>query len=214
MSAILLRPFVRSRLKALPPPRSFRRLERPPAAFLDRLSSRSVEHLNQPPKLTFLTPTLARSPQLAGPAHANPLLSASEGVLVFTVRGPTSNPDFTPLPLLASFGDFRTVKSVERHLQVVEFWDDRAAETAKKLLSGAESGGTRFGCSFEPSIAVSTDHCGAADLTENTVLILLYLPPHHEQRARSRPLGISSPPLSRRRLAPPMTSPSLPSLRR
>ncbi|GAA6016028.1 hypothetical protein JCM8202_005385 [Rhodotorula sphaerocarpa] len=91
--------------------------------------------------------------QLAGPAHANPLLSASEGVLVFTVRGPTSNRDFTPLPLLASFGDFRTVKSVERHLQVVEFWDDRAAETAKKLLSGAESGGTRFGCSFEPSIA-------------------------------------------------------------
>lgn len=92
--------------------------------------------------------------QLAGSAGQNPLLSASEGVLVFTLRGPTSTPNFTPLPILATFGEIRAVNLVERGMHIVEYWDDHAAETAMKVLSGRESGGAKFGCSFEPKIAV------------------------------------------------------------
>ncbi|KWU45961.1 hypothetical protein RHOSPDRAFT_32439 [Rhodotorula sp. JG-1b] len=94
--------------------------------------------------------------KLAGSAGQNPLLSASEGVLVFTLRGPTSTPNFTPLPILATFGEIRAVKLVERGMHVVEYWDDHAAETAMKVLSGRESGGAKFGCSFEPKIASTT----------------------------------------------------------
>jgi hypothetical protein len=75
-------------------------------------------------------------------------------VLVFTLRGPTSTPNFTPLPILATFGEIRAVKLVERGMHVVEYWDEQAAETAMKVLSGRESGGAKFGCSFEPKIAV------------------------------------------------------------
>ncbi|GAA5889359.1 hypothetical protein JCM6882_000720 [Rhodosporidiobolus microsporus] len=84
---------------------------------------------------------------------ACPLLSHSEAVLVFTIRGPTSTGYFTPLPLLASFGEVRSLKVVEEHLQVVEYWDDRSAHTAREVLDGRESGGARFGCSFEPTVA-------------------------------------------------------------
>ncbi|GAA5878357.1 hypothetical protein JCM1840_001389 [Sporobolomyces johnsonii] len=83
----------------------------------------------------------------------NPLLSPSEAVLVFTLRGPTSTPYFTPLPLLASFGEIRSIKLVEEHLHVVEYWDDRCAQTALEVLDGRETGGARFGCSFEPGVA-------------------------------------------------------------
>ncbi|GAA6015010.1 hypothetical protein JCM10207_008703 [Rhodosporidiobolus poonsookiae] len=82
-----------------------------------------------------------------------PLLSRSEAVLVFTLRGPTSTPYFTPLPLLASFGEIRSLKVVEEHLHVVEYWDDRSAQTAYGVLDGRETGGVRFGCSFEPDVA-------------------------------------------------------------
>ncbi|GAA5993076.1 hypothetical protein JCM10908_003092 [Rhodotorula pacifica] len=91
--------------------------------------------------------------QLVGSESQNPLLSTSEGVLVFTLRGPTSTPNFTPLPILAAFGEIRAVKLVERNMHIVEYWDDRAAETAMNVLAGRESGGARFGCSFEPKIA-------------------------------------------------------------
>ncbi|GAA5890824.1 hypothetical protein JCM5296_003433 [Sporobolomyces johnsonii] len=83
----------------------------------------------------------------------NPLLSPSEAVLVFTLRGPTSTPYFTPLPLLASFGEIRSIKLVEEHLHVVEYWDDRCAQTGLEVLDGRETGGARFGCSFEPGVA-------------------------------------------------------------
>ncbi|GAA5951713.1 hypothetical protein JCM21900_005765 [Sporobolomyces salmonicolor] len=83
----------------------------------------------------------------------NPLLSASEAVLVFTLRGPTSTTYFTPLPLLASFGEIRSIKLVEEHLHVVEYWDDRCAQTAFEVLDGRQTGGARFGCSFEPGVA-------------------------------------------------------------
>lgn len=73
---------------------------------------------------------------------------------MFTLRGPTSTPNFTPLPILATFGEIRAVKLIERGMHVVEYWDDHAAETASKVLSGRESGGAKFGCSFEPKIAV------------------------------------------------------------
>ncbi|GAA5867085.1 hypothetical protein JCM3774_004388 [Rhodotorula dairenensis] len=91
--------------------------------------------------------------QLVGSGTENPLMSASEGVLVLTLRGPTSTPDFTPLPLLATFGEIRGVKVIERGMHVVEYWDDRAAETAMSILAGRESGGAKFGCTFEPNIA-------------------------------------------------------------
>ncbi|KAG0663704.1 hypothetical protein C6P46_002273 [Rhodotorula mucilaginosa] len=103
-------------------------------------------------RLELDSPLLA----LAGSAGQNPLLSASEGVLVFTLRGPTSTPNFTPLPILATFGEIRAVKLVERGMHVVEYWDEQAAETAMKVLSGRESGGAKFGCSFEPKIASTT----------------------------------------------------------
>ncbi|GAA5859496.1 hypothetical protein JCM8547_006850 [Rhodosporidiobolus lusitaniae] len=82
-----------------------------------------------------------------------PLLSRSEAVLVFTLRGPTSTPYFTPLPLLASFGEVRSLKVVEEHLHVVEYWDDSSAQQACEVLDGRETGGVRFGCSFEPGVA-------------------------------------------------------------
>ncbi|BGP42070.1 hypothetical protein JCM10449v2_006072 [Rhodotorula kratochvilovae] len=85
-----------------------------------------------------------------------PLLSQSEAVLVFTLRGPTPTPSFTPLSLLAAFGEIRSLKVVEEHLHVVEYWDDRSAEQAYKVLKGRETGGARFDCSFEPVVA-STD---------------------------------------------------------
>lgn len=85
-------------------------------------------------------------------------------MLVFTLRGPTSTPNFTPLPILATFGEIRAVKLVERGMHVVEYWDDHAAETAMKVLSGRESGGARFGCSFEPKIAVR--YANVSALTE------------------------------------------------
>ncbi|GAA5981029.1 hypothetical protein JCM11641_001434 [Rhodosporidiobolus odoratus] len=83
----------------------------------------------------------------------SPLLSPSEAVLVFTLRGPTSTAFFSPLPLLASFGEVRSLKVVEEHLHVVEYWDDRAAQAAFEVLDGREAGGARFGCSFEPGVA-------------------------------------------------------------
>ncbi|BGO93738.1 hypothetical protein NBRC10512_006618 [Rhodotorula toruloides] len=102
--------------------------------------------------------------ELAGQHPSNPLLSTSEGVLVFTLRGPTSTPYFTPLPLLASFGEIRALKVVEEHLHVVEYWDDRAAQTACQRLDGKHAGGARFGCSFEPAVA-SVDLPDWAELT-------------------------------------------------
>ncbi|GAA6046187.1 hypothetical protein NBRC10513_002181 [Rhodotorula toruloides] len=102
--------------------------------------------------------------ELAGQEPSNPLLSPTEGVLVFTLRGPTSTPYFTPLPLLASFGEIRALKVVEEHLHVVEYWDDRAAQTACQRLDGKQSGGARFGCSFEPAVA-SLDLPDWAELT-------------------------------------------------
>ncbi|BGP18508.1 hypothetical protein JCM10213_002977 [Rhodosporidiobolus nylandii] len=99
--------------------------------------------------------------QLHTTAHDNPLLSRSEGVLVFTLRGPTSTPFFTPLPLLASFGEIRSLKVVEEHLHVVEYFDDRCAQQAFSVLDGREAAGVRFGCSFEP--AVASTELGPAD---------------------------------------------------
>ncbi|GAA6056748.1 hypothetical protein JCM3770_005877 [Rhodotorula araucariae] len=88
--------------------------------------------------------------------QAQALLSPSEAVLVFTLRGPTATPYFTPVSLLASFGEIRTIKMVEEHFHVVEYWDDRSAQQAYKSLKGCETGGARFDCSFEPVVA-STD---------------------------------------------------------
>ncbi|GAA6031580.1 hypothetical protein JCM8097_006532 [Rhodosporidiobolus ruineniae] len=93
-----------------------------------------------------------------------PVLSRSEAVLVFTLRGPTTTPYFTPLPLLASFGAIRSLKVVEEHLHVVEYWDDRSAQTAFEVLDGREAGGVRFGCSFEPGVA-STEATSLDPLT-------------------------------------------------
>ncbi|GEM10536.1 meiosis protein Mei2 [Rhodotorula toruloides] len=104
--------------------------------------------------------------ELAGQDPSNPLLSKSEGVLVFTLRGPTSTPYFTPLPLLASLGEIRALKVVEEHLHVVEYWDDRAAQTACQRLDGKHVGGARFGCSFEPAVA-SLDLPDWAELTDD-----------------------------------------------
>lgn len=76
-------------------------------------------------------------------------------MLVLTLRGPASSPAyFSPLSLLASFGDIRSLKLVEEYLYVVEYWDDRAAERAYQSLKGREEVGIRFDCSFEPSVAV------------------------------------------------------------
>ncbi|GJN92514.1 hypothetical protein Rhopal_005544-T1 [Rhodotorula paludigena] len=92
--------------------------------------------------------------QLASRLQADALLSPSEAVLVLTLRGPASSPAyFSPLSLLASFGDIRSLKLVEEYLYVVEYWDDRAAERAYQSLKGREEVGIRFDCSFEPTVA-------------------------------------------------------------
>ncbi|GAA5832738.1 hypothetical protein JCM11251_005745 [Rhodosporidiobolus azoricus] len=123
--------------------------------------------------------------------HTSPgtrsLISRSEAVLVFTIRGPTSTPYFTPLPLLASFGDIRSLKVVEEHLQVVEYWDDRSAQTACEVLDGRERGGARFGCSFEPAVA--------SILLESTGALPVHLSP-------VAPNSLISPPAPSRLAAP------------
>ncbi|GAA5831565.1 hypothetical protein JCM5353_000438 [Sporobolomyces roseus] len=93
--------------------------------------------------------------QLHDHSSSNPLLSLSEGVLVFTVSSTFSNsiPHFAPLPLLSSYGDIRSVQVIEEKLHIFEYFDDRSAERAKAELDKSERGGLRYHCSFEPSVS-------------------------------------------------------------
>lgn len=90
--------------------------------------------------------------QLAGSVEQNPLISASEGVIVATFRGPQAA--VSPASTFATFGEIRSLKSVDRMTFGVEYWDDRAAEAALKQLGGRRTGAVRLECTFEPSIAV------------------------------------------------------------
>ncbi|GAA5989202.1 hypothetical protein JCM5350_007330 [Sporobolomyces pararoseus] len=80
-----------------------------------------------------------------------PLLSRSEGVLVFTVQGPTSSTS-PPLPLLSIYGQIRSSKIIDEKLHLVEFFDDRDAEKAFRGIDGTSRNGLSYSCSFEPTV--------------------------------------------------------------
>lgn len=61
----------------------------------------------------------------------------------------------SPTSIFQSFGDLRHYKFVDDQTFLVEFWDERSAETAKKALDGLDHEGTTFLCTFEPEVAVS-----------------------------------------------------------
>ncbi|GAA5959737.1 hypothetical protein JCM3765_000085 [Sporobolomyces pararoseus] len=80
-----------------------------------------------------------------------PLLSKSEGVLVFTVQGSTSSTS-APLPLLSIYGQIRLSKIIDEKLHLVEFFDDRDAEKAFRGIDGTSRNGLSYSCSFEPTV--------------------------------------------------------------
>lgn len=87
------------------------------------------------------------------------LLSASEGVIIISIRGPDQ-----PFPyslsslrtLLETFGKIRSFRTVEgESIQVVEYYDEREADNARAAWNGYIIYGHEFMCEFEPDVAVN-----------------------------------------------------------